>query len=228
MSTLSNVIKRVLCVIPLIFLLGTIVLLLLINLSGVPSAGLTQFYFSVADVDGDVFWTMYGRCVAKGSQYGCTVPMAAYPYAPALEIVGDVPDSFFQNVNFYFYGLRVGYAMLLMSLVVSFVCLIPMAELAYYCRLKGLFAPIITAFGLLFVIVGAVMETVVHLKGVHAFQDNNQDAQLGVATFICMWVSVLGFMVVFASVFVGRALYKKQNSPAFYEDKSGEESLDAK
>lgn len=226
---MNKIITRILCVFPAIFLSGTIILLMFINLSGVPGFKLLhKFYFSTVVDDYLIFWTMYGLCVQKGDEFNCSPPIPAFPYAPAIELRQNVPPGFYDNVNLFFYGLRVGYAMFLLSLIVAFICLIPMAELAYYCRLKGLFAPIISGFGLLFVIVGAVMETVVHLKGCHLFQNNNQTAQLGVAMFICMWVSVLGFMVVFGSVFYGRALAHKQQPIAFYEDKGTDESLESK
>lgn len=218
--------QRFFAVLTFIILAGTIVSLMLINLSGVRgNIFATQFYFSTVSLDTTYYWTMYDICAYDSGLFFCTPSKAAYPYSPATTFNPRVvPNAFFTNQKFYYTASQAGYAFFLLSLIFAILNLIPVIQILISGSLKGVFAPIVSGLGLAMVIIAAVLQTVVHIKGCLVWQDAGHEAQLGLNMFICMWVSVLGFILTFIAVMVARYGSKKETPFFSDEDEKASES----
>ncbi|WPK25061.1 hypothetical protein PUMCH_002362 [Australozyma saopauloensis] len=219
--------KRLISVLPLICLAGTIVASFFVNLSGIKGNTLaSRFYFATATLDKEYFWTMYNLCTKNAlGKFVCTAVRPAFPYSPATNFDPMmVPKPFSTNVNFYYYMLRVSYGFLLVALAFEVASLIPMLEIAYRGLVNGLYAYMVTGLGLLLAIVGAVLSTVVHVKGVNTFKSANVAARVGVPMFICMWVGVFGTMIAFVSVFLFRCK-RSDDEPMHFEEEKAAESI---
>lgn len=219
--------QRFFAVLSFLILAGTITSLMLINLSGVRgNIFATQFYFSTVSLDVDYFWTMYDLCTYSNGNFYCTPSRAAFPYNPATTFNPRVvPTPFFTNQKFYSSASQAGYAFFLLSLIFAALNLVPVIQILIFGSLKGIFGPIVSGLGLAMVIIAAVLQTVVHIKACHIWQDAGHSAQLGFSMFICMWVSVLGFILTFIAVMVAR--YGKKKEEPFFSDEDEKASESA-
>lgn len=166
-------------------------MLLITNLSGaVPSSRfLRQLHFSKVLMDVDYYWTLYNFCSRTVSgDITCTPKYAAYPYEPYL-----ISSRINENRTFY-YALRAAYGFLLGGLVLTFMANI-FALVSVCWRSKGPYTAFkfFTWFSYLIALIGAALDTAMHVSGRNAFQGLGYNSSLGLAMMMFMWLGV-GFL----------------------------------
>lgn len=212
--------RRVFSIIPAILVLGSLVALVFVNISGVTSSSfMKNIYFSKAEVNGDEYqWSMYALC--QGSL--CSTAKPAYPYSPEDNFgESSVPDEFVTHRKTYYYVLRFGYAMLLGAGVFTLAAFV--AAAVGVCVPSGIFATSAVAAATIFCGIGAAMETAIHVKGVKVFQAAGYSAKIGTPMFICMWVPV----ALLALAGISRAILGTHRAPVRHEPCS-ESDLESK
>lgn len=222
-----KVIRRFFSFFPLLFVAGTIALLLFINLSGVEKKGyLSKFFFSSVTIDQEYVWTMYNLCVRSANgKLKCGRNRAAFPYSPARNFKGqsfDIPAVFLRREAFFYNTLRAAYALYLIALIFSVLALIPVMKIAIKGKAKGFVTQFVTLMAFLTALIASVIQSIVHIEGCNAFHQLNYRAKIGVPMFICMWVSVFALLVSFISVV---CLREKAKVLKIYSSESDEKML---
>ncbi|CAI5760178.1 unnamed protein product [Candida verbasci] len=201
---------RALTIIPIFFLLGSTLLLLLtiINGSGTSSI-LGKFYWSETDtsgIEGAPFdrtrWTFYRICdvSSDGRNSNCQKSSAAYPYSPKDNFNSEegLPNSFIDDRNTYFYLSRCGWAFILVALVFAVLALI-FVPINFCTSIGGTIGSIFTFISFLFTITAAALITAAHVKGKHEFNNAGHSTNLGAKAFGILWAAVACLLISFAT-----------------------------
>lgn len=201
--------RRILTIIPLVLLCGAALLLFFINLTGANNSGvLGEFYWSEVDNAKDfglpwdkARWTLYSICGVKGGRnYDCSSTTPAYPYSPVdnFSSTDNVPQSFIDNRDTYYYLSRFAYAFFLIGIVFSIIGLIPTL---LSCCVKGFVTGILSSvaigIALLFTLAGACVVTGCHVLGRNAFNDNGYNSSVSAKTFGILWAAVACLLISF-------------------------------
>ncbi|KAI5949581.1 FMP45 [Candida jiufengensis] len=233
---------RGLTVIPLFFLLGSTLLLILtvINGSGT-SSFLGKFYWSETDTSqiqgagrDTTRWTFYRSCGEQnGHNSDCSKSHPAYPYSPAdnFDSTQGLPNSFVNDRKTYYYLSRCGWAFIVVALVFSTLALVLIP--INFCITIGGILTIITSFiAFLFAITGAACITAAHVKGKHEFNKAGHSTKLGAKAFGILWASVACLLIVFLSAIGAccgtRAGNKKKSNGAYNHNQDHENNVYSK
>ncbi|KAL6948510.1 hypothetical protein ACO0QE_000978 [Hanseniaspora vineae] len=195
-------VKRTFDAIFLFFLLGAGLLTFFLILSGARTTGtLTNFYWLKADTSGigsansETYWTNYMACGKSGSDFTmCSGKQPAYPFSPRDNFPGSnsqLPGSFVNHRDTYYYLSRVGWAMLLVGLFFEAVTIIPnlLALCLDYTAIL-ICSSVFIWFAWFFITLAACLLTSAFVKGKNAFHDSGRSAHLGVKNFAFIWTSV--------------------------------------
>ncbi|CAK9442158.1 uncharacterized protein LODBEIA_P59010 [Lodderomyces beijingensis] len=200
---------RALTIIPIFFLLGTNLLLILTVINGGgTSSVLGKFYWSQTDTSGipgathdTTRWTFYRTCgVENGRNANCDKSAAAFPYSPKDNFGSEegLPESFIKDRDTYYYLSRIGWAFILVGFFFAAVALLAV-PLNFCFAIAGTLASIVTALSLLFVITAACLITAAHVKGRNAFNKAGHSSKLGAAAFGILWAAVACLIITLAT-----------------------------
>lgn len=202
--------RRFLTFIPVILLLGSSLLLFLINLAGTRDSGvLSRYYWSetnTSGISGSDFsrtrWTPYGICGVKdGRNSDCVKHSPAYPYSPRdnFKSSSGLPSSFNKSRDTYYYLSRFAYALFLVGLVFSLLSILPI--IASCCGigfLTGMASFVVVGLALLFTLTATCLITAAHVKGRNAFNSAGHHSSLGVKMFAMAWAASACLLLAFA------------------------------
>lgn len=211
--------KGIFTLVPLIFLLGSALLLFLVNLNGTTTSSIFKdIYWSqteTGDLTGSNFrttrWTSYGICDVdlNGHSINCTKHKAAYPYSPQdnFGTLNELPNDFKTSRDTYFYLSRVAYALFLVGLAFTVFAIIPL--FLSICCAGGLFTNIcafLVFLAFFFTLAAACLITAVHVLGRNTFSDDNFSSKLGKTLFGLTWASVATLLISFIfTCLIGRS-----------------------
>lgn len=217
---------RVLTIIPIFFLLGSTLLLLLTVINGAGTSSiLGKFYWSQTDTSGltDVpftttRWTFYRICDnINNRNANCEKSKAGFPYSPKDNFGSDsgIPEGFINDRNTYFYLSRCGWAFTLVALFFTVVALV-FTPLNFCFSFGGIVGLITLGIALLFDITAASLITAAHVKGRREWNRNGFSTSLGAAAFGILWASVATLIISFvtlivSTVFANRARSRRVN-----------------
>ncbi|KAI3405141.1 FMP45 [Candida oxycetoniae] len=216
---------RILTIIPFFFLLGSALLLILTIINGAgTSSVLGKFYWSETDTSGlsgapgdRTRWTFYRTCqVENGHNANCGSSKAAYPYSPR-DNFGDSPDlpsSFRDNRDTYYYLSRCGWAFILIGLFFVVVALFSI-PLNFCFVIGGTISTISTSLSLLFTITAACLITAAHVKGRNAFNKAGYHTTLSAKSFGILWAAVACLIICLATSIVAIWGTKRGNRKRF-------------
>lgn len=202
--------RRLLTVVPLILLLGAALLLFFINLTGANNSGvLGEFYWSEVDGARDfgmpwdkARWTLYNLCGVNkdGRNYDCTSTTPAYPYSPVdnFATTRDIPQTFIDNRDTYYYLSRFAYAFFLVGIVFSVIAVFPtLLSCCVKGFITGILSSVATGIALLFTAAGAAVVTGAHVMGRNAFNDDGHSSHVSAKNFGILWAAVACLLISF-------------------------------
>lgn len=203
---------RVLNIIPVFFLVGSVLLLILtiINGSGTSSV-LGRFYWSETDTSGltgvpynKTRWTFYRICgVDNNKNAHCGKSKAAFPYSPEDNFGRNsgIPQNFIDDRDTYYYLSRVGWAFILVGLFFGVAAMV--AAPLNFCYFVAGIVGLTTAFvSLLFTITAACCITAAHVKGRREWNRAGFPTVLGAKSFGILWTAVACLIISFVSLVV--------------------------
>lgn len=206
-----------------LFLLGSGLLTFFVILSGANTSGtLGKFYWFEANTTGinsapaTTRWFNYKWCGYENGKYvNCSNSMAAEPFSPRDNFGSspNLPSSFQNNRDTYYYLSRIGWAMLLLGLLFLVLAIVP-AGLAIFMRGKILVASVIPAWiALFFITLSACLYTGCYVKGRNAFHDSDRSASMNTKMFAFLWTTV--FLLLGSSIWslVNCIVYRKKVKP---------------
>ncbi|KAI5956047.1 FMP45 [Candida theae] len=200
---------RGLTIIPLFFLLGSALLLILTVINGAGTSSiLGKFYWSETDTSGiqgapfqTTRWTFYRTCdVVDGRNANCVKSKPAYPYSPKDNFGTEdgLPQSFISSRNTYYYLSRIGWAFVLVGLFFTVISLI-VIPLNFCLSIGGALTSILTFIAFLFTIAAAALITAAHVKGRKAFNNAGHHTSLGAKAFGILWAAVATLLISFVT-----------------------------
>ncbi|KAA8914658.1 actin cortical patch protein Sur7, partial [Sphaerosporella brunnea] len=208
----------------LIFMAGTIVMLVLLLSAGSHEREpLQRIHFLEADTrgipnapDGLCHWTLYNYChVVNGQNHACRPPSAAYPMDPVrnFNTTTDVPRDFVQHQDRYFYLSRFLYAFYIISL---FFCVaafaVGLGSLCWW-RAAAMAAAAATAAVACLAFCAAVM-TACYVMAQNAFRADGRYARVGVKatafTWTCLVCAALAWAAWVLVAFAGWKEHKRR------------------
>lgn len=196
---------RALTIVPIFFLLGSTLLLILTAINGAgTSSVLGKFYWSETDTSGiqgapqdTTRWTFYRTCgVSNGRNSDCTKSSAAYPYSPKDNFGSEsgLPESFISNRNTYYYLSRIGWSFIIVGLFFAVIALI-IVPLNFCFAIGGTIASVATGVAFLFTITAACLITAAHVKGRNAFNNAGHHTSLSAKSFGILWAAVATLLI---------------------------------
>ncbi|KAI5960752.1 FMP45 [Candida pseudojiufengensis] len=200
---------RALTLIPLFFLLGSTLLLILTVINGAgTSSVLGNFYWSETDTSNipgagrdKTRWTFYRSCGESGGRNSdCSSSKPAYPYSPKDNFNSEqgIPQSFIDDRNTYYYLSRCGWAFIVVALVFSALALI-LIPINFCITIGGILTIITSLISFIFAITGAACITAAHVKGKHEFNKAGHSTSLSAKSFGILWAAVACLIIVFAT-----------------------------
>ena len=205
-SNYTMLVKRFVNFIVLFFLLGTGLLSFLLILSGARHSGtLKNFYWFQAETSGfndapnTTRWYNYDYCNWEGGQNrGCSSKAPAKPFSPRDNFgrSDNMPSTFLDNRNTYYYLSRVAWAMLLIA--IFFVFMVIFSLFVMFFKNFTVLAGIITAsswMALFFMTLSACLYTGCYVKARNAFHHDNRHAKLGAKNFGLIWTNVFLLLI---------------------------------
>lgn len=231
--------RRIFTIIPIILLCGAALLLFFINLSGAQHSGvLNNFYFSEVDsrdLGGSwdkTRWTLYGICgVRLGRNNDCTGNSPAYPYSPRdnFDSLDNIPQTFIDNRNTYYYLSRFAYAFFLIGIIFAVLALVPtILSCCLHGFVTGIISSIFAGISLLFTAAGAAFTTAVHVMGRNAFNNAGMSSSLSTKTFGVLWAAVACLLISFIWMCVVSASGAGKKYKKKYATDSHESYVEAK
>ncbi|RCK65490.1 Protein SUR7 [Candida viswanathii] len=212
---------RAFTIVPIFFLLGSSLLLILTVINGSGTSNiLGRFWWSQTDTSGltgvpfsSTRWTFYRICENVNNQ----IP-AAFPYSP-LDNFGEdsgIPQEFIDHRDTYYYSSRIGWAFSLIALFFTVVATV-FTPLNFCFRFGGIVAIVATVIALIFDITGAT-----------AWNRAGFPTALGAAAFAILWTSVFTLAVSLVSLIISIGRSKGPGGaaagPAAYYPKDANEN----
>lgn len=203
---------RALNIIPVFFLVGSVLLLILTIINGAgTSSVLGKFYWSETDTSGltgvpynKTRWTFYRMCgVDHNKNAHCGKSQAAFPYSPEDNFGRNsgIPQNFIDDRDTYYYLSRVGWAFILVGLFFGVAAMV--AAPLNFCYFVAGIVGLTTAFvSLLFTITAACCITAAHTKGRREWNRAGFPTVLGAKAFGILWTAVACLLISFVSLVV--------------------------
>lgn len=197
--------RRILAIFPILLLGGAAIVLFFINLSGVQTLGvLMNVYFSevespegdiseVIPSDGKAKWYLYRVCTSErdGSDTSCTGTQAAMPYSPSDNFGSTRTIPYFnRNRNSYYYGTRIAYGFIVAALAFTVLAFLCQLLSPIFITTLGPAAAFLSIFALVTDCVGLSLIIAYHTRGVNAWKDLGFSANVGVASFVLLGLSM--------------------------------------
>lgn len=188
------------------FLLGAGLLTFFLILSGGrPGGTLKNFYWFEGNTSGfndapDVTrWYNYRWCgYSDGQTSDCssTVPAQAFSPRDNFGRSDEMPSSFLNNRNTYYYLSRVAWAMLLIGLVFIVGAIIPAVVMIFKTiTVMAIWSTVSTWIAFFFILLAACLYTGCYAKAKNAFSDSNRSSKLGAKNFAFLWTTVFLLLV---------------------------------
>lgn len=204
------------------FLLGAGLLSFFLILSGGRHTGtLTHFYWFQANTEGFndasriTRWYNYDFCgLENGDLTNCSSKAPAKPFSPRDNFgrSSNMPKTFLDNRNAYYYLSRVAWAMLLIALFFLALAFIPLC-ITIFKTITGVavFSTVTCWIALFFMTLAACLYTGCYVKARQAFHRNNRSAKLGAKNFGFIWTTV--FLLLCNSIWATYTIvhHKKKN-----------------
>lgn len=189
-----------------IFLLGAGLLTFFLILSGGrPGGTLKNFYWFEADTSGFnsapalTRWYNYRWCgYADGQTSGCssTVPAQAFSPRDNFGRSDEMPTSFLNNRDTYYYLSRVAWAMLLIGLLFLVSAIIPAVVMIFKTiTVMAVWSTVSTWIAFFFILLAACLYTGCYAKAKVAFDGRNRYSKLGPRNFAFLWTTVFLLLV---------------------------------
>ncbi|EMG50332.1 SUR7 Protein SUR7 [Candida maltosa Xu316] len=186
----------------LFFLLGSLVLLVFIVLSGSSKHyPLNKFYWLEADTTNipnapgnRSAWTFWGVC-DKNDFSNCLVG-PAYPISPPdnFETSENIPEDFLNNDTTFFYLSRFSFAFCLIAL--GFTGLAFIIDILGFCfEIIDKVAIVLISFALLFMAGFAAMQTAVTVLAKNAFSNADRYAHIGAKSMGLLWAAFVCLVI---------------------------------
>ncbi|QHS72026.1 Fmp45p [Saccharomyces paradoxus] len=229
--------KRFVNLLVFLFLLGAGLLTFFLILSGGRESGtLKNFYWLQADTDGfnsapsTTRWYNYNWCGYEDGQLAnCSSRAPAKPFSPRDNFgnSANLPSSFRNNRDAYYYLSRVGWAMLLIALFFIVMALVP-GFLATFLPFKAVpvLYCVLSWLAFFFIILAACLYTGCYVKARKTFHNSGRSARLGPKNFAFIWTSVFLMLVnaiwstIFSATHKGHSTYSDHDMYAQYESPS--------
>lgn len=230
--------RPVLSCLSLLFLAGTIVLLVLLIIAGTQDRNpLDRIFWLEADTsgipnapDGIAHWTLYNYCDERnGLNHNCRSNKAAYPFDPVrnFRTEENVPRDFINNSKRYFYLSRFLYAFYIISLFFALAALLT-GLAAVFSKLGGYVSALLSAVTLFCVTFSASIMTACFVLAQKAFHREGRFAKVGVKAFAFTWTTValtfLSTILFCLAALAGRRRererYPSNTSPKYNEKRS--------
>ncbi|EDO17979.1 hypothetical protein Kpol_1054p26 [Vanderwaltozyma polyspora DSM 70294] len=188
------------------FLLGAGLLTFIVVLSGARSTGtLTRFYWLEADTSGfnsapnTTRWYNYEFCGWDGHRTSnCSSKGAAKPFSPKDNFgpSDNMPRTFLDNRNAYYYLSRIGWSFLLVSLFFIVTAIIPQI-INIFKVIPGIaiWSTVSCWFAMFFMTLTSCLYTGCYVKARQAFNRRDRRAKLGAKNFAFIWTSTFLLMV---------------------------------
>ncbi|KAK6893701.1 Protein SUR7 [Candida tropicalis] len=216
---------RALTIIPIFFLLGSTLLLILTVINGAGTSSiLGRFYWSQTDTSGltgvpfsTTRWTFYRLCEnVNNRNANCEKSKAGFPYSPEDNFGRDsgIPENFISDRDTYFYLSRCGWAFTLVALFFTVVALF-FTPLNICFSFGGILGVVCTAIALLFDITAASVITAAHVKGRHQWNRAGFHTTIGAAAFGILWASVATLIISFVSLIVALVFARRSRRRRF-------------
>ncbi|KAI9373273.1 actin cortical patch SUR7/pH-response regulator pali [Aspergillus egyptiacus] len=183
----------------LFFTAGALLLMWLTFLGGVRNSNpLNDIYFlevetgNIPGAPAVSRWTWWNLCAVENGNSQCGPSYPDYPFDPpshrnfGTEV--NIPDAFIGS-NHYFLTSRFSWPFMIIALffgVVSFFT----GLLAICTRIGSYISAFMAWLSLIFQIITTCLITAVYVQGRNRFNDNGQNASLGVKAFAFMWTAV--------------------------------------
>ncbi|GMM46351.1 Fmp45 protein [Pichia kluyveri] len=215
-----RIFRNISATIATLLLLGTaLTLFLTILTGGTQTSILKKLYWLETDCSkypGAPFnsrcrWTNYGLCaVENGENTNCTHAVAAYPFSPDRNFNSndDLPSSFIDHSNYYYYTSRIGWAFTLIGLAFVVFSMLP-----YFLHIfipNAVFTSlfwIMYVLAIIFTIVGISLSTAAFSRGRSKFRDDGAaDTNFGTKTMAVAWTSF--FLILFNLLFLSGSFAK--------------------
>lgn len=209
----------------LFLLSGAGLLAFFVILCGARTTGvLTKFYWLKADTSGipnapsETYWLNYMYCSKdNGTSYyhSCSSKEPAYPFSPRnnFKTTLNVPSSFVNDRDKYYYLSRVGWSMWLVGLLFLSLSLIPML-VALFISIPKIYiiSTLLLWSAWFYLTLGACLWTSCFVLGKNAFKDAGRSAHLGVKMFAFIWTTV--FIITLCSLWhpISGLLAKRYNN----------------
>lgn len=200
-----------------LFLLGAGLLCFFLILSGARSSGtLAEFYWFEANTLGfnnapvRTRWFNYQWCgVMRGGQLvDCSSRVPAQSFSPRDQFGAspEMPTTFLNNRDTYYYLSRVGWAMLLIGLFFLVLTIIPATVILFKTVTSmAIWLTVGTWTTLFFITLAACLYTGCYAKAVRGFHSKGRYAKMCPRNFAFIWTSVFLLLVdaIWASVTLG-------------------------
>ena len=198
--------KRFVHFLTFLFLLGAGLLTFFVILSGAHSTGtLENFYWLQADTSGfnsapdTTRWYNYDWCgYESGHNFNCSSKSAAKPFSPKdnFGASSNMPLTFLNNRDTYYYLSRVGWAMLLIGLFFIVLAIVPLlVNIFKIIPGVAIFSTVNCWLAFFFILLSACLYTGCYVKARKAFHHDGRSAKLGANNFAFIWTSVFLLLV---------------------------------
>ncbi|KAK6458373.1 SUR7/PalI family-domain-containing protein [Scheffersomyces xylosifermentans] len=219
--------RRLFTIVPLFFLLGSIVLLVFSNIVGASEKSvLKKFYWIEVDASGltnvpfsPIRWTSYRLCGVDGNKNSnCQSSSPALPFSPRDNFGSDsgIPQGFIDNRDVYYYLTRISYAFLLIGLFFAVISLLALFISICLPRVIAAIGSFLTFLSLLFTITAAACLTAAHVKGRNEFNNAGHSAKLGAVAFGVLWAAVACLIISFVTSIIASATSRRNHSNEYY------------
>ncbi|CCE66137.1 hypothetical protein TPHA_0O01700 [Tetrapisispora phaffii CBS 4417] len=220
--------KRFVNFLTLLFLLGAGLLTFFIILSGSHNSGtLKSFYWFEANTfgfnDASIItrWYDYEFCgYLNDNLVNCSSRAPAKPFSPKdnFGASDNMPSSFLNNRDTYYYLSRVAWAMLLIGLVFICLSIIPIF-INIFKLVPGIviWSTVATWLAFFFIILSACLYTGCYVKARKNFHHDGRHAKLGAKNFAFIWTSVFLLLIsivwttLLSTLFTRDDHYRKSN-----------------
>ncbi|QLG74241.1 hypothetical protein HG535_0G01250 [Zygotorulaspora mrakii] len=213
-------------VLNLLFLLGAGLLGFFLILSGGKSGGvLDGFYWFEADTSGFndapqlTRWYNYDWCAVRDNQVtNCSSRAPATAFSPRDNFgrSNEMPTTFLDNRNAYYYLSRVGWAMLLIGLFYIVLSIIPAIVLLFKSSVAmHIWHNLAIWAALLFVLLSACLYTGCYVKARSGFNSEGRHSKLGAKMFAFIWTTSFLLMWNAAWAVAGAVLSKRDRYNAY-------------
>ncbi|CCK72852.1 Fmp45p KNAG_0L02370 [Huiozyma naganishii CBS 8797] len=228
--------------ISLLFLAGALIMTFFLILSGGREGGtLKNFYWLEANTTGfndaqaNTRWFDYTFCgYTDGKLHDCAHRAPAKPFSPRDNFgrSDEMPSSFLNHRDAYYYLSRVGWAMLLIGLFFEVLTFFPaILSLFKVMAPTATFTTVMSWLALFFILLAACLYTGCYAKAKKAFHSQHRHAKMGAKNFAFLWTSVFLLMCTTAWTTVTIALHNKERKAnnihgGYAEDYAGYSTTD--